>query len=66
MNEEQIQTWINDNLLSRGEIVDKYDVKPSYVDVAISRGKIKPFIKKGSRIALYLKRDVDSYLKSKD
>lgn len=63
MKEIAMKEWIQYNLLSRGEIVEQYNVKPSYVDVSISRGKIKPFIKKGSRIALYLRKDVEAYLK---
>ncbi|HFE4033237.1 TPA: hypothetical protein ACF8UL_002607 [Staphylococcus aureus] len=34
-------------MMIRSEIVEEFNVKPSYLDVAISRGKIKPFIKKG-------------------
>ncbi|HDG8798299.1 hypothetical protein KJB49_11445 [Staphylococcus chromogenes] len=65
MDTEEMKDWIYQNLMIRSEIIEEYEVKPSYIDIAISRGKIKPFIKKGSRIALYLRSDVESYLWSK-
>lgn len=66
MEQEQVRDWINQNLMIRSEIVKEFKVKPSYLDVAISRGKIKPFIKKGARTALYLRVDVENYLLKKD
>ncbi|HGO3551109.1 TPA: hypothetical protein ACK02A_002871 [Staphylococcus aureus] len=62
MEQEQVRDWINQNLMIRSEIVEEFNVKPSYLDVAIYRGKIKPFIKKGARTALYLRADVENYL----
>ncbi|HFE4994846.1 TPA: hypothetical protein ACF89A_002690 [Staphylococcus aureus] len=62
MEQEQVKEWINQNLMIRSEIIEEFNVKPSYLDVAISRGKIKPFIKKGARTALYLREEVESYL----
>ncbi|NDQ74006.1 hypothetical protein GZ159_09505 [Staphylococcus aureus] len=66
MEQEKVKDWINQNLMIRSEIVEEFNVKPSYIDVAISRGKIKPFIKKGTRTALYLRSDVENYLLKKD
>ncbi|MCO4346539.1 hypothetical protein MTQ93_10825 [Staphylococcus agnetis] len=46
MDTEEMKDWIYQNLMIRSEIIEEYEVKLSYIDVAISRVKIKPFIKR--------------------
>lgn len=60
-----MKKWIEENTLIRSEITEKYNVKPSALDAMIARGKIKPFVKKGARTNLYLKSDVEAYLKGR-
>lgn len=62
---EEIRKWIQDNLLTKNEVLTKYNIKSSSFDNYITRGKIKPFIKKGSRINLYLKSDLDNFFLKK-
>lgn len=63
---EEIRKWIQDNLLTKNEVITKYNIKSSSFDNYITRSKIKPFIKKGSRINLYLKSDLDNFFSEID
>lgn len=64
MNEHEIKEWIQSNLLTKNEILERYEVKSPSFDNYVTRGKIKPFIKKGPRINLYLKYEVENFLEN--
>lgn len=64
MNENEIKEWIQSNLLTKNEILERYEVKSASFDNYVTRGKIKPFIKKGPRINLYLKHEVENFLEN--
>lgn len=66
MSDNEIKEWIENNTLIRSEIVEIYEIKPAALDAMIARGKIKPFVKKGARTNLYLKKDIENYLKTKN
>lgn len=63
MENQEIKKWISTNLLTKKEIINKYNLNPSFFDVNVTRGKIQPFIKKG--VNLYFKSDIEQFVKSK-
>lgn len=50
MNEHEIKEWIQSNLLTKNEILERYEVKSPSFDNYVTRGKIKPFIKKAQEL----------------
>ncbi|MFJ6459282.1 hypothetical protein [Staphylococcus capitis] len=60
MGKQEIKRWISENLLTKKEIINKYNLNPSFFDVNVTRKKIQPFIKKS--INLYLKDDIEKFL----
>lgn len=64
MNEKEIKEWIEVNLMTKHEIMEQYNVSSSRFDNYVRREKIEPFIKKGPRINLYLKHEVENYLEN--
>lgn len=60
MDKQAIKGWITANLLTKKEVINKYNLNPSFFDVNVTRGKIQPFIKKG--INLYLIDDVEEFV----
>ena len=60
MEKQEIKRWISENLLTKKEIINKYNLNPSFFDVNVTRKKIQPFIKKG--INLYLKDDIEKFV----
>lgn len=65
MNKEQTKQWIEENLLVKSEILEKYHINSSYFDVSVSRFKLKPFVRKGN-YNMYLKEDVEQFLKKNE
>lgn len=64
MSEDEIKEWINDNLLTKQEVMDNFKISSVNFDNYVRRSKLKPFIKKGPRINLYLKREVENFLEN--
>lgn len=64
MNENEIKLWIDNNLLTKQEVIDQFKINSINFDNYVRRSKIKPFIKKGPRINLYLKREVKNFLEN--
>lgn len=64
MNEQEIKDFINNNLLAKNEILEQFNVSSTTFDNYVRRSKIKPFIKKGPRVNLYLKSDMEQHFDS--
>lgn len=55
--------WLNNNLMVKNDIIDEFEVNPSYFDVSVNRGKLNPYLKKG-RTNMYLRRDVLDFVRN--
>lgn len=64
MNEKEIKEWIEVNLMTKHEVMEQYNISSSRFDNYVRREKIEPFIKKGPRINLYLKHEVENFLEN--
>lgn len=64
MNEQEIKVWIEKNLMTKHEVMEQYNISSSRFDNYVRREKIEPFIKKGPRINLYLKHEVENFLEN--
>lgn len=59
--QDTLKDWIDNLLMAKTEIIKEFNVKNSYFDVAVSRGKLVPYITKG-KINLYLRSDVERFI----
>src|SRR5699024_8250858 len=64
MRENEIKEWISHNLLTKQEVMDQFKISSVNFDNYVRRSKFEPFIKKGPKINLYLKRDVENFLEN--
>lgn len=64
MNEQEIKEFIKNNLLTKHEALEQFNITSAAFDNYVRRSKFEPFIKKGPRINLYLKREIEQSLKS--
>lgn len=64
MNEKEIKEWIEVNLMTKHEVMEQYNISSVNFDNYVRRSKLKPFIKKGPRINLYLKHEVENFLEN--
>jgi len=62
LNREELKQWIDENLLTKQEIIHYYNITSVSFDNYVRRDKVKAFIKKGPRFNLYLKSDVEAFL----
>lgn len=55
--------WLNNNLMVKNDIIDEFEMNPSYFDVSVNRGKLSPYLKKG-RTNMYLRKDVLDFVRN--
>lgn len=61
MNELEIKDFIQNNLLTKHEALKEFNITSTAFDNYVRRSKFEPFIKKGPRINLYLKQDLERF-----
>lgn len=54
---------IDHMLMAKTDIIEEFNIKPSYFDVSVNRGKLNPYIKKG-KTNIYLRSEVIKFINS--
>ncbi|MCD8845162.1 hypothetical protein [Staphylococcus gallinarum] len=57
-NEREI---IDNMLMAKTDIIEEFNIKPSYFDVSVNRGKLNPYLKKG-KTNIYLRSEVIKFI----
>lgn len=66
MNEQEIKHFIQNKLVTKHEALEQFNITSAAFDNYVRRSKFEPFVKKGPRINLYLKREIEDFMYSRN